>query len=215
MNQHSIDRYEIGLVFDDLTIIGYEVNEYDSRRLYKVKCNCCGREKVKNRKELRKGVGTSHQACSNAVAPADPRFYRLWQGMRSRTTNKNQKSYIRGYGKISSDEYRYFIDFYDDMWESYILHREDFGEKNTTLDRINPELDYTKDNLRWATIAEQNNNTKKHLIKYKATNVKTGEEVIFSNQKVFANSVGISPQGVNSVIKGRLDMIKNWMIEKL
>jgi len=35
---------------------------------------------------------------------------------------------------------------------------DEYGEKNTTLDRINPHGDYTKDNCRWATWTQQQTN---------------------------------------------------------
>lgn len=215
MNQYNVEKFDLGTIFSDLEIIDYVENIKDTRRLYLVKCKHCGREKVKNRKDLMKGVGTSHQACSNAVSPANPRFYRIWQGIRSRTTNPNQISYQRGYNLISSEEYKYFIDFHDDMWLSYIEHVEKFGEEHTTLDRIHPEKDYTKENLRWATRAEQNSNTKKHLIKYKAIHAITKEEIIFSNQTNFSLQVGMTKSSVNKLVKGYRKQIHNWMIEKI
>lgn len=134
--------------------------------------------------------------------------------MRTRTTNKNidRKDSYEG---ISSEYYKYYIDFYDDLYESYLEHVNKFGIRNTTLDRINPYGDYEKGNVRWATIAEQNNNTRKHKRKFIAENIKTGEVVIFSNQTKFSKKYGISKQSVNNLIKGRRETIKNWKINEL
>ena len=51
-----------------------------------------------------------------------------------------------------------FIVFYNELFESYKNHVDEFGEKDTSLDRINPNGNYEKGNVRWATCKEQANN---------------------------------------------------------
>lgn len=61
-----------------------------------------------------------------------------------------------------------FENFLDDMLGDYCVHAALWGERQTTLDRINPFKDYSKKNCRWATFSEQNLNTKRQwLQKYK------------------------------------------------
>lgn len=57
-----------------------------------------------------------------------------------------------------------FEDFYNDMHPSYIEHIKKYWESNTTIDRINPDWNYCKENCRRATIKEQGYN-KKNTVK--------------------------------------------------
>ena len=65
-------------------------------------------------------------------------------------------------------EWESFEDFYRDMGESYNNHVEEYGEKETTIDRIDANWNYCKENCRWATIKEQGNNTRTNVsVRYK------------------------------------------------
>lgn len=49
---------------------------------------------------------------------------------------------------------------YDPQWSHYLNFLADMGRRppGTTLDRLDSNGNYTKDNCRWATRAQQNNN---------------------------------------------------------
>lgn len=88
------------------------------------------------------------------------RFYTIWNAMRMRCYNKNGHNYKYYGGKgISVDKkWNKFTGFFDDMYEPYQEHVTKYREKNTTIDRIDNNLNYCKSNCKWSTLKEQANN---------------------------------------------------------
>lgn len=88
------------------------------------------------------------------------RFYRIWLSMKARATNPNCKDYPR-YGAKGiglSPDWHTFVNFMDDMHETYVEHVTTHGEFDTQIDRKENALGYSKENCRWVTIRQQLNN---------------------------------------------------------
>ena len=82
-------------------------------------------------------------------------IYHTWSGMIQRCeNNKNTNYYKYGARGIKvCEEWHKFKNFFADMGERPI---------NKTLDRINNNKGYCKENCRWATVAEQTHNTRRN-----------------------------------------------------
>src|ERR1035437_3947791 len=86
------------------------------------------------------------------------RFWTTYRNINSRCMNKeNNRFHIYG-GRGIKCLWNNFEEFRDDMYESYQLHIKEFGEKNTSIDRIDVNGHYEKSNCRWATSKEQSRN---------------------------------------------------------
>lgn len=109
-------------------------------------CGCYNKERIK---ETQRTHGLSRTP-----------FYCRWINMKQRCDSKDGRNYIYygGRGITYCKEWENFENFKKDMYESFISHVEKHGLRNTTLDRIDVNSNYCKENCRWATITEQMNN---------------------------------------------------------
>lgn len=155
-----------GMVYGRLTVIGFKGTI--NKKPYVI-CKCsCGNTVVVNLYSLRSG-NTKSCGCirSELLSKRNYRhglrytpMYAIWKSMKNRCLNTNDEKYkyYGGSGIGICDEWiSSFINFYNDMNSSYEEHIKLYGRKNTSLDRVNPNLGYCKENCVWATWKEQNN----------------------------------------------------------
>ena len=92
----------------------------------------------------------------------DYRFYKIWADMKYRCSNPKCKRFMDygGRGIQYYPEWTSYDGFKKDMWKSYQEHCKLYGEKQTTLDRINVNDHYYKDNCRWADSTLQRENVR-------------------------------------------------------
>jgi len=145
-----------GRIFGRLTVVGF--SHSDKIRFWICKCSC-GKQKIIRACHLKSGntkscgclqrdgvkkLFTKHHLSGTTT-------YRTWDAMNQRCKNSKSLQYkdYGGRGIGICDKWLTFEGFYEDMGDR---------PKNKTLDRINVNGDYCKDNCRWATTKEQQNN---------------------------------------------------------
>jgi hypothetical protein len=93
------------------------------------------------------------------------KFYRVWASMLNRCRLKSDTNYYK-YGSRGikvCDRWNVFENFKEDMYHSYLEHINIYGF-DTSLDRLNSNGDYCKNNCKWSTSEEQQNNKKSNII---------------------------------------------------
>jgi len=153
----------IGDVFGDWTVKseGKTLVRKDHGTRRTIVCSCrCGLEKEVYLDHLKNGFSRS---CGNydpkraeyssskklGILSKRTREYRSWQSMKTRCYNKNAINY-KNYGGRG-------ISICDEWKRSFDIFLEDMGNRpmGSSLDRIDVNGNYCKENCRWATPSEQ------------------------------------------------------------
>lgn len=154
LDKRRVDKHhpygnKIALVKCDVCGVEYEMLFYNLKRW----CTCkkCGR--MKAREKI-----TTH-------GESKTRLYRIWKWIKKRCYNKNSLGYQLYWWRWIECLRKNYEDFKKDMGVSYEDHVKKFGESETSIDRIDPNWNYCKENCRWATCYQQSNNCRsnKHI----------------------------------------------------
>lgn len=119
----------------------------------------CGKEfkvSLDNLKRNTNSCGCTRYKYSHQMTAT--RLYYIWSNMIQRCTNSKNKNYHHygGRGISVCTKWQKFSGFYKDVKLGY--------KDNLTLERINVNGNYCKQNCRWATIKEQSLNKRNSLI---------------------------------------------------
>lgn len=104
----------------------------------------------------------------------DKRLYHKWWSTRQKCENPKHIAYSR-YGAKGievCERWQNYENFENDLLDSFLEHVEQYGIENTTLDRYpDKEGNYEPNNVRWATMKEQQNNKTNNRMITKELNV--------------------------------------------
>lgn len=110
-------------------------------------------------------------------------LYSTWKGMRSRCNNPNHSRY-KDYGERGISVCK--------EWDDFYIFYSDMGDRpeGKTLDRIDNNGAYCKENCKWSTITEQNRSSRR---------CKLNEEQVRSIRQEPRQKPGRSQKGLLSV----------------
>lgn len=121
--------------------------------------------------------------------------YNVWAMMIQRCENPRHTSYQRygGRGIVVCDRWRSFSSFIEDMGE-----RPD----GMTLDRVDPDAGYCKENCRWATRAQQMRNTSRTVFEPHEPEQARWLYGMGASTFAIADLLGVGVGAVNHVVYG-------------
>lgn len=98
---------------------------------------------------------TGSKKTAGGLSKIDP-FYRVFNRARCRCTDPGNKDYPRYGGRGITFEWKFYLDFKKDMYNSWLEHKS--NHETTSLERINNNGNYSKANCKWITMKEQAKN---------------------------------------------------------
>ena len=135
----------------------------------------------------------------NEIKEKYPSFYIAWQNMKKRCNNANTDFY-KWYGErgiIYDPKWETFEGFYQDMFETW--------EEGLTIDRIDVNGNYNKENCRWITMKEQACNRRSNIL----ININGQEKLLSEWSNISGVPFGTIWSRLNNGITGEDLLIKN------
>lgn len=145
----------VGKKFNKLTVLEFAENRHEAAHFL---CLCeCGKTKIIHGSQLKRGIvkscGCLPKGNNRTHGDSKTKFYKVWIHMIQRCYHTNNPGYYNygGRGIFVGEEWKSsYLAFKRDMFVGYA--------EGLQLDRINNNDGYYKENCRWVTPKQNNNN---------------------------------------------------------
>ena len=139
------------------------------------------------RGRIAKGSNFKHGLSSHAI-------YDCWIAMKARCSNRHHPNYKNYGGRGVKVLWGSFEEFYEDMGDDY--HR------SLTIDRVNNNGDYCKENCRWISIQDQQKNRSDNNesvgVRYEPSRKKWRADICRKGKKYFLGRFKDKEEAVNA-----------------
>lgn len=129
------------------------------------------------------------------------RFYRIYHHIWNRCNREKNDNYNRYWWKWIKILWNCFEEFKNDMYDSYIELSNKIWEKYVSIERLDNNKSYSKENCKWIHINEQQKNRRcNHYItyKWKTHNLREWAKILWLGEVVLRNRI----------------VVRKWSIEK-
>lgn len=123
-------------------------------------CGCLQKDNIE--KNLIEG-GKEHRI-KPTHGDTGTRFYGIWRHMNDRCYVKSTQQYPNYGGRGITIEWKSYEEFKKDMYTSYCEHVKAYGESETSIERIDVDGNYCKQNCKWVTLYEQHINKRNTIL---------------------------------------------------
>lgn len=155
----------VGLKFNKLLVLEHAGKNPIGKHQYLCKCDC-GNTTIARSEDIKSG-NTKSCGCIRSEQLSQRNFkhgfahtdmYNVWSTMKERCYNENSKAYKNygGRGIKLSLEWQDYTNFHNDMVLTY--------KKGLSIERVDNNKNYSKENCIWAGSIAQANNTKRNRI---------------------------------------------------
>lgn len=145
---------------------------------------------------------------------AHTHFWKAWRSMKARCNNKRTVGYHNygGRGITYDSRWNDFENFKKDMYMLYLIAIKQYKIKHPSLERLDVDGNYCKENCTWIEPVEQNENRRNN--KWFRAISPEGEIFISRNAAKFARDHGLnSPSSITGCLREEKVQYKNWHFE--
>ena len=134
------------------------------------------------------------------------KIYKVWSGIKQRCFNPNSNRYKNYGGRGIKNEFKDFVEFYHYFYDGLK------NDLNLTIDRIDVDGNYNKENTR--LISHKNQQSNKTNTRY-FIGEKHGKKFVSNNALEFGNYFNINGRSVGNCLRGKSKTAGGWKFHNI